>query len=48
MIMQDVYYFCKPIIPRWFQIQLRRAIVSMKKKKYIDVWPIDRKTKEPG
>jgi len=36
-----IYYFLKPLIPRKFQILLRRLIVQRKLLRYSEVWPID-------
>jgi hypothetical protein len=38
--MLKIFYFLKPIIPRAFQIFLRRILVKRKIIKYKDVWPI--------
>jgi peptidoglycan/xylan/chitin deacetylase (PgdA/CDA1 family) len=45
--MMEVYYQLKPVIPKRLQINLRRKIVSRKRKKYAEVWPIDEKAKKP-
>lgn len=37
------YYRLKPIIPRRAQLAVRRAIVSLRRSKYSDIWPIDPK-----
>ncbi len=34
------FYFIKPLIPRWFQLSLRRVYFSVQMHKYKDVWPI--------
>ncbi len=39
-IRNRLYYFIRPLIPRSFQVGLRRSMVRMKRKKYADVWPI--------
>jgi len=46
MNIKNIYYFHKPIIPRFIQIFFRRIAIYFKKKKYIinEVWPIDRRT----
>ncbi len=41
-MVKNVYYHLKPFIPRWFQIALRRKVVSMKKKKCSHIWPISK------
>jgi len=38
--MKKIYYILKPLIPRRFQIFLRRILIKIKIKKYKDVWPI--------
>lgn len=40
-LLKDTYYLVKPILPRWFQIYLRRFIVKRKMETFKDVWPID-------
>ncbi len=42
MSRNKIYYRLKPYIPRSVQIYLRRIIISIKKKFYKDVWPIDK------
>ncbi len=39
-MINPIYYFLKPIIPRQFQIWLRSKAILRKRKKYLDVWPI--------
>ncbi|MCX8022630.1 MAG: hypothetical protein N2745_07645 [Syntrophorhabdaceae bacterium] len=40
--MRRLYYnIIKPILPRWLQIYLRRALVRVKLLRYRNVWPID-------
>ena len=45
-----IYYFLKPIIPRRFQLWMRRKVTTRKRKDYIDEWPILEKAAEnsPG
>ena len=38
-----LFYLQKPFIPRSLQIYLRRYIVRYQRKKYNDIWPIDKK-----
>ncbi len=38
--MKKIYYIIKPLIPRSLQIFLRRILISIKLKKFNDVWPI--------
>jgi len=41
-LINEVYYFLRPIIPRRMQIFSRRALVWSQKRHHIDVWPIDK------
>lgn len=41
-LLLDVYYRLKPIMPRWFQIYLRRMIVQSVRPFCSEIWPIDR------
>lgn len=47
MLLRDLYYFLKPAIPRWLQIEMRRRWVLMKRAGYKDVWPIDESAGNP-
>ena len=38
--MKKIFYILKPLIPRSFQIFLRRQLVKQQRKKYANVWPI--------
>jgi hypothetical protein len=38
--MKKIFYTLKPLIPRSFQIFLRRILVNIQKEKFKDVWPI--------
>lgn len=38
--MTRLFYFFKPVIPRSFQLSLRKLLVKKQAKKYKDVWPI--------
>ena len=40
LLTNRIFYFVKPIIPRWVQISLRKKIASKKFSKYKDIWPI--------
>jgi len=40
-LLRDSYYLFKPIMPRWFQIYMRRKIVQTKRLHTFDIWPID-------
>ena len=40
MQIPSIYYAIKPLIPRRFQIAFRRAIAAIKRKTYLDRWPI--------
>ncbi|MHA1232978.1 MAG: hypothetical protein ACTSPQ_20320 [Candidatus Helarchaeota archaeon] len=37
-----IFYRLKPIIPRPVQIWLRRQIILLKRRKYANIWPIDK------
>ena len=47
MITRDLYYFLKPAIPRWLQIEVRRRWILLKKAGYEKVWPIDESAGNP-
>jgi len=38
--LKKIFYILKPLIPRSFQIFLRRQLVRKQRKKFADVWPI--------
>ena len=38
--MRRIFYFLKPILPRRFQLSLRKKIIEIKVEKYRNVWPI--------
>jgi len=38
-----IFYFIKPLIPRWLQLAMRRLRVRVKLRTHADVWPIDEK-----
>jgi peptidoglycan/xylan/chitin deacetylase (PgdA/CDA1 family) len=40
--MGRLFYFIKPLIPRFLQIAIRRQIVLRKRRIYRNVWPIDK------
>jgi hypothetical protein len=40
MIMKTIYYILKPFLPRRLQLIIRQAMVSVKRKKFQNVWPI--------
>jgi peptidoglycan/xylan/chitin deacetylase (PgdA/CDA1 family) len=42
MLLSQVYYALKFIIPRPLQIRLRRYFIQQKRLKYADIWPIDK------
>ena len=42
MLLNNLYYYLRPIIPRRIQIALRRRVVSQKMEYYSGIWPIDR------
>lgn len=39
--MKKIYYLIKPLLPRRFQIFLRRCVVKRLRLKYFNVWPIN-------
>ena len=41
MILNKIYYYFKPVIPRRIQIELRRAIISRRRDIFKKIWPID-------
>lgn len=41
MLINRIYYFFKPIIPRRLQLFLRRKIIRRKRLLYSPIWPID-------
>jgi len=41
--MRNCYYYIKPLIPRWLQIEIRRQVVLKKLRKHSEVWPVDEK-----
>jgi len=47
MLLKNIYFFFKSIIPRLLQIQLRRYHVYRQHKLHTDNWPIDRKSVKP-
>jgi hypothetical protein len=43
MLINDIYYFLKPLIPRRLQIILRQKVIQSKRLLYSNIWPIDEK-----
>ena len=41
MNINKIYYLVKPLLPRAFQIALRRRVIEMKLPRYKGIWPID-------
>ena len=39
-LINTLYYLIKPLLPRRFQLWLRRSVINMKRHKYQEVWPI--------
>jgi hypothetical protein len=39
-ILTSIFYQIKPLVPRWLQLELRRATIKIKRKKVADKWPI--------
>ena len=46
-MIRKIYYQIKPLIPRFFQIWLRRLLVKKLREKYQNIWPIDHQAKRP-
>ena len=46
-VLVEIYYFIKPVLPRWFQIYLRRRIVQWKRGVFSNIWPIDKSAAAP-
>jgi len=38
-----IYYFLKPLIPRWLQLYIRHKIAIKKRNIFHNIWPIDKK-----
>ena len=47
MLLSNFYYTLKPLIPRSWQIVLRRQIILRRRKSYSHIWPIDEKSANP-
>lgn len=45
--MKKIFYLLKPLIPRSFQIFLRRKLVKKQQLKYKDIWPIYKSSEVP-
>jgi len=41
MLLNKIFYYLKPIIPREWQIAVRRQIAARKRRLYSNIWPID-------
>jgi len=46
-LMIRIFYAVKPLIPRWFQIFVRRRAVAVRRPFYNHVWPIDKSAATP-
>jgi hypothetical protein len=46
-LLRKLFYFLKPLIPRRFQLSLRRSLVLKQKEKYSEVWPILKSAYKP-
>ena len=46
-MMKKLFYLIKPLIPRSFQIFLRRKLVGNQRNKYKEIWPIYRSSEIP-
>lgn len=40
----ELYYFVKPLMPRYVQVAIRRSYAKVKAEKHKDIWPIDETT----
>lgn len=40
---KNIYYYLRPMSPRWIQIRLRQYCIQRRRDKYSDIWPIDEK-----
>ena len=47
MSINRFYYYIRPLIPRSFQIALRRQLILRKRLKYRHIWPIDPSADKP-
>ena len=47
MNINRLYYLVKPFLPRTVQIALRRRVISIKRSRYADIWPIYEKAATP-
>ena len=48
MLMLQIYYFLKPLIPRWLQLFIRHKIAAKKRHLFHNIWPInERNCKQP-
>ncbi len=45
--LRNSYYYMKPLIPRWLQIQLRKRVILLKRLMHSEVWPINEKVSGP-
>jgi hypothetical protein len=46
-MVNKIFYMLKPVIPRSFQLLIRRRVAGYKRKKYSHIWPIDPSSTEP-
>lgn len=46
-MLRRLYYYTKPVIPRWVQIGMRREVALLKRRKYAATWPIDKRAHRP-
>ena len=47
IFMLQIYYFLKPLIPRWLQLFIRHKIALKKRSRFQNIWPIDEKSSKP-
>jgi peptidoglycan/xylan/chitin deacetylase (PgdA/CDA1 family) len=47
MMVKEIFYIIKPLIPRHLQIFMRRQLISVQRRIYKNRWPIDEKSARP-
>jgi hypothetical protein len=45
--LKKIYYFSKPLIPRWLQIEVRRRKIRNELAVFSHIWPIDKQASRP-
>jgi hypothetical protein len=44
-MIRKIFYLIKPLIPRNIQVSIRRYIIKRQRRKFKDIWPIDKRAK---